>query len=44
VKNLIVRYEYVNITRRKDDGYVKMETHLGISLLWEAMFLRLQHT
>ena len=27
VKNLVVRYEYVNITRRKDGGWMKMETY-----------------
>ena len=44
VKNLAARYEYVNIKHRKDSGYVKMETYLGIELLWEAICVRLKQT
>ena len=44
VKNLAARYEYVNIKRRKDSGYVKKETYLGITLLWEAICVSLKQT
>jgi len=43
VKNLVARYEYMNIKHRYDGGCVKMETYLGIRLLAEKIHLRTKH-
>jgi len=43
MRNMVSRYEYVNIKHRKDGSYMKMVTYLGIRLLAETIYLRIKH-
>ena len=44
MKNFVSRYEYVNVKHRNNCGYMKIETHFGIRLLAENIFIRVKHT